>query len=164
MTSISRCTAIWMCVVLFAVTHLALQQSLQSMRAVAGLLQDVESVLPLSQKHRDKLVATGEATCFDFRVISVIWLHANCVKLRGTHRNLWLLTFLTKYIHLIDVKWVGLKFQNFIFLAKICARVKWKLYNHGRQGEGLLIGDVWNAGFQRWNLYREAREDASEPY
>lgn len=57
--------------VLFAVIHLAIQQSLQSMRAVAGLLQDVESVLPLFQKHRDKLVATGEVMCFDFRVIRV---------------------------------------------------------------------------------------------
>lgn len=46
--------------------QLSTQQSLQSARA--GLLQDMESVLLLFEKHKDKLVATGEVVCSDFCV------------------------------------------------------------------------------------------------
>lgn len=53
------------------------------------------------------------------------------------------------------MKWVEIKPQNFVFLAKHPCRSKMKIATSHKGG---ILIDVWNAGFLQWRHCREATE------
>lgn len=53
------------------------------------------------------------------------------------------------------MKWVEIKPQNFVFLAKHPCRSKMKI---ATSHKGAILIDVWNAGFLQWRHCREATE------